>query len=584
MRASVKTDNRGIAARPPQPQDYQDIAAHEEYLMTTETFAQFDLQPQLLQTVTELGYTEPTAIQKATIPVLLTGRDLIGQAQTGTGKTAAFGLPLLQRITARNQGVQALVLTPTRELAIQVAEAIRSYGQHLEITVLAVYGGQSYQQQIRSLRQGVDVLVATPGRLLDLTRQGNLALGSVRSVVLDEADEMLSMGFVEDIEQILEQIPPQRQTMLFSATISKRVLGLSARYLREPEMVSITPKQLTGNSIKQRYYLVNQQEKIAALSRLFEMETLESAIIFVRTRLGTGELANQLTARGFAAEALNGDLSQDARIQVLNRYRNGQVRVLVATDVAARGLDIDDISHVFNFDLPDDPEVYVHRVGRTGRAGREGVAISLLTPKDRWQLRRIEDYTRFKLERAELPTIQQIENHRQALLMEQLEVWIRRGRCRREREMVDLLVQTGQDPLDVAAAAMKLARNDEKKRPIDPITPIKEELSRQRDRKNDRFGRRGQVGAGPGARRGGGDRDQDMVTLTLDIGRTDGISVNHVVATIAHYSGINAGKLGKIRLDSHQTTVDVPEPLVGQILAKNGAYRIGRRSVTMQRS
>jgi ATP-dependent RNA helicase DeaD len=573
-----------MAARPPQPQDYQDMTAHEEYPMTIEMFDHFNLRPQLLRTITELGYSEPTAIQKAAIPALLAGRDLIGQAQTGTGKTAAFALPLLQRITARNQGVQGLVLAPTRELAIQVADAIHSYGRELGIAVLAVYGGQSYQQQIRSLRQGVDVLVATPGRLLDLVRQGTLSLATVQAVVLDEADEMLSMGFVEDIEQILEQTPSQRQTMLFSATISRRVLELSGRYLRDPEMVTITPRQLTGITIKQRYYLVNQQDKIAALTRLFEMETIESAIIFVRTRIGTGELANQLTARGFAAEALNGDLSQDARIQVLNRYRNGQVRVLVATDVAARGLDIDDISHVFNFDLPDDPEVYVHRIGRTGRAGREGIAISLLTPKDRWQLRRIEDYTRFKLERAELPTIQQIEHHRQALLMEQLEVWIRRGRCRREREMVDLLVQTGNDPLDVAAAAMKLARNDEKKRPIDPITPIKEELFRQRERKSDRFSRRGPQGAGPGARRGGDrDRDQDMVTLLLDIGRTDGISVNHVVAAIAHYSGINAGRLGKIRLESQQTTVDVPEPLVGQLLAKNGAYRIGRRTVTLQR-
>lgn len=551
--------------------------------MTTETFAQFDLQPKLLQAITELGYAEPTHIQQTAIPMLLAGRDLIGQAQTGTGKTAAFGLPLLQHITSRNQGVQALVLAPTRELAIQVADAIQSYGQQMGVSVLAVYGGQSYQQQLRSLRQGVDVLVATPGRLLDLIRQGSLALGTVRSVVLDEADEMLSMGFVEDIEQILEQVPSERQTMLFSATISKRVLELSARYLRNPEMVTITPKQLTGNTIKQRHYLVNQQDKISALTRLFEMETIDSAIIFVRTRVGTGELANQLTSRGFAAEPLNGDLSQDARIQVLNRYRNGQVRVLVATDVAARGLDIDDISHVFNFDLPDDPEVYVHRVGRTGRAGREGTAISLVTPKDRWQLRRIEDYTRFKLERAELPTIQQIENHRQALLIEQMEVWIRRGRCRREREMVDLLAQTGHDPLDIAAAAMKLARNDERKRPIDPITPIKEELFRQRDRKPDRLGRRGQPGAVPANRRGT-TRDKDMVALKLDIGRVDGISVNHVVAAIAHYSNIDAGQLGKIRLESNHTTVDVPEALVGQLLAKNGAYRIGRRSVNVQRA
>jgi ATP-dependent RNA helicase DeaD len=553
--------------------------------MTTETFAQFGLHPDLVQTITELGFTDPTAIQQAAIPLLLAGRDLIGQAQTGTGKTAAFGLPLLQRVVPRQKGVQALVLAPTRELAIQVADAIQRYGQGLGITVLAVYGGQSYQQQLRSLRQGVEVIVGTPGRLLDLTNSGSLDLSGVQTVVLDEADEMLSMGFVEDIELILDRIPTERQTMLFSATISKRVQGLSARYLRQPETVSITPKQLTGATIEQRYYLVNQQDKIAALTRLFEMETIDSALIFVRTRLGTGELANQLTSRGFAAEPLNGDLSQDARIQVLTRYRNGQVKVLVATDVAARGLDIDDISHVFNFDLPDDPEVYVHRVGRTGRAGREGIAISLLSPKDRWQLRRIEDYTRFKLNKAELPTIQQIENHRQALLMEQLEVWIKRGRCRREREVVDMLVLTGHTPEDIAAAALKLARGDEKKRPIDPITPIKEEQFNPRDRKNDRFPRRtGQAGPGGQGARRGGDRDKDMVSLKLDAGRADGISVNHVVAALAHYSGIAANQLGKIRLDANHTLVDVPEQMVGRLLSKNGAYRIGRRTVNLERA
>jgi len=553
--------------------------------MTTETFADFGLHPDLVQTITELGFTDPTPIQQAAIPLLLAGRDLIGQAQTGTGKTAAFGLPLLQRVTPRQKGVQALVLAPTRELAIQVAEAIQRYGHGRGISVLAVYGGQSYQLQLRSLRQGVEVIVGTPGRLLDLTNQGSLDLSTVQTVVLDEADEMLSMGFVEDIELILDRIPTERQTMLFSATISKRVQGLSARYLRDPETVSITPKQLTGATIEQRYYLVNQQDKVNALTRLFEMETIDSALIFVRTRLGTGELANQLTSRGFAAEPLNGDLSQDARIQVLTRYRNGQVKVLVATDVAARGLDIDDISHVFNFDLPDDPEVYVHRVGRTGRAGREGIAISLLTPKDRWQLRRIEDYTRFKLNKAELPTIQQIENHRQSLLMEQLEVWIKRGRCRREREVVDMLVLTGHTPEDIAAAALKLARGDEKKRPIDPITPIKEEHFNPRDRKNERFPRRtGPAGpGGPGGRRGG-DRDKDMVPLKLDVGRADGVAVNHVVAALAHYSGIAANQLGKIRLDANHTLVDVPEQMVGRLLSKNGAYRIGRRTVNLERA
>ncbi len=424
--------------------------------------------------------------------------------------------------------------------------------------------------------------MGTPGRLLDLMEQGNLDLGGVRTVVLDEADEMLSMGFVEDIESILDRIPPERQTLLFSATISRRVLGLSKRYLRDPETVSVTPEQLTGASIEQRYYLVNPQDKVAALTRLIEMETIDSALVFARTRLGTGELANQLSTRGYAAEALNGDLSQDARIQVLNRFRAGQVKVLVATDVAARGLDIDDISHVFNFDLPDDPEVYVHRVGRTGRAGREGVAITLLSPRERFLLRRIEEYTRFRMTRAELPTIQQIENHRQALILEQLEVWIRRGRCRREREMVDLLMETGHPPEDIAAAALKLARGEEKKRPIEPVTPIKEEQLRTQQRKNERPVRRTGREAAPTGRRGG-ERDRDMVAVRLDVGRDDGIGINHVVASLSHYSGISGSQLGKIRLEANSTLVDVPEALVARLMAKNGAYRIGRRTLNLER-
>ena len=550
--------------------------------MTTPAFDQFGLNAELVQTAAELGFTAPTPIQQAVIPPIVAGRDVIGQAQTGTGKTAAYGLPLLHRLDRQHRGVQALVLAPTRELAIQVAAALQQYGRGLGTNVLALYGGQSYQQQLRSLRERVEVVVGTPGRLLDLMEQGHLDLGGVRAVVLDEADEMLSMGFVEDIESILDRIPPERQTLLFSATISRRVLGLSKRYLRDPQTVSVTPEQLTGASIEQRYYLVNPQDKVAALTRLIEMETIDSALVFARTRLGTGELANQLSTRGYAAEALNGDLSQDARIQVLNRFRAGQVKVLVATDVAARGLDIDDISHVFNFDLPDDPEVYVHRVGRTGRAGREGVAITLLSPRERFLLRRIEEYTRFRMTRAELPTIQQIENHRQALILEQLEVWIRRGRCRREREMVDLLMETGHAPEDIAAAALKLARGEEKKRPIEPVTPIKEEQLRTQQRKNERPVRRTGREAAPTGRRGG-ERDRDMVAVRLDVGRDDGIGINHVVASLSHYSGISGSQLGKIRLEATSTLVDVPESLVARLMAKNGAYRIGRRTLNLER-
>ncbi len=353
--------------------------------MTTE-FSLLNLRPQLVQAVVELGYTEPTPIQSGVIPVMLAGHDVIGQAQTGTGKTAAFALPLLHNLNSEQTQVQALVLTPTRELALQVAEAIQGYGRLQGVRVLAIYGGQQYGRQIGQLKRGVDVVVGTPGRLLDLIQQKKLDLSQIKTVVLDEADEMLSMGFIEDIEAILEQTPAQRQTALFSATLPPEIRRLADRYLREPQNITIQRPQLTVATITQRYYLVNETDKLAALTRLFEVEPVTSALIFARTRAGTGELANELSVRGFPAEALNGDLSQDAREQVLNRFRNNQIKVLVATDVAARGLDIDDISHVFNFDLPLDSEIYVHRVGRTGRAGKTGVAITLLTPSERWRL------------------------------------------------------------------------------------------------------------------------------------------------------------------------------------------------------
>ena len=546
-------------------------------------YSELQCSEAIRKAVERMGFAEMTEIQEKTIPVMLAGHDVIAKAPTGTGKTCAFGIPVAEHIQPENKYPQAVIMAPTRELAQQIAEELSNLTYFMpEVQVACVYGGANMEKQAKRLAEGCQIVVATPGRLMDHYKHHSIDISHVTQIVLDEADEMLSMGFVEDIESILDRIPPERQTLLFSATISRRVLGLSKRYLRDPETVSVTPEQLTGASIEQRYYLVNPQDKVAALTRLIEMETIDSALVFARTRLGTGELANQLSTRGYAAEALNGDLSQDARIQVLNRFRAGQVKVLVATDVAARGLDIDDISHVFNFDLPDDPEVYVHRVGRTGRAGREGVAITLLSPRERWMLRRIEEYTRFRMTRAELPTIQQIENHRQAIILEQLEVWIRRGRCRREREMVDLLMETGHAPEDIAAAALKLARGEEKKRPIEPVTPIKEEQLRTQQRKNERPVRRTGREAAPTGRRGG-ERDRDMVAVRLDVGRDDGIGINHVVASLSHYSGISGSQLGKIRLEATSTLVDVPESLVARLMAKNGAYRIGRRTLNLER-
>ncbi|HRW48244.1 MAG TPA: DEAD/DEAH box helicase, partial [Caldilinea sp.] len=353
--------------------------------MTT-AFSHLGLHPELVQAVEALGFTTPTPIQSAMIPVMLEGHDVIGQAQTGTGKTAAFALPILHRLEPGGRAVQSLVLVPTRELAVQVAKAMHDFGRERGIRVLPVYGGEPYGRQISRLNKGVDVVVGTPGRLLDLIQREALDLSEVETVVLDEADEMLSMGFIEDIESILSATPAERQTALLSATVPPEIRRLADRYLRQPQSVAIEREQVTVSAIEQRHYLVYETDKLAALTRLFEVEPITSALIFVRTRAGTGELAAELSTRGFPAEALSGELEQEERERVMNRFRRNLIKVLVATDVAARGLDIDHISHVFNFDLPEDPEVYVHRIGRTGRAGKSGTALSLVTPNERWRL------------------------------------------------------------------------------------------------------------------------------------------------------------------------------------------------------
>jgi len=547
--------------------------------MTTEDFSQLNLRPQLVQVVAELGYTAPTPIQSAIIPVMLAGQDVIGQSQTGTGKTAAFALPILNNLEPGKKHVQCLVLTPTRELAMQVANAMYEYGRGLGTQVLPVYGGQPYSRQIGRLKKGVEVVVGTPGRLLDLIQQKALDLSGVQFVVLDEADEMLSMGFIEDIEAILGEIPASRQTALFSATLPQEIRRLADRYMHDPHSFTIGPKQLTVATVEQRYYLVNEADKLAALTRLFEVENITSALIFARTKLGTGDLANELTVRGFPAEALHGDLSQEARERVLGRFRHNQIKVLVATDVAARGLDIDDISHVFNFDLPEDEEVYVHRIGRTGRAGKTGIAISLLTPREQWRLRKIEAYTKQSLTKATLPTVADIEAYREAQLMEQLTVWLRRGRCRRERELIAGLVEAGQDLMDIAAVALKMARAEEKQRPIAPVSEIQADRPAKIRRLEKRSSRDVSANYEPGSRRS---HEEGMVRLILSTGKANGIRVNHVVSTLAYHADIPGDSIGKIRIQEQNTFVDVPEKFVGQVLAQT--YRIGKQRITAERA
>ena len=553
--------------------------------MTTE-FDSFGLQPQLVQALVERGYTEPTPIQAGMIPLMLTGADVIGQAQTGTGKTAAFALPILQNLEPDQKLPQALVLAPTRELAMQVADAFYQYGKHLGARVLAVYGGAPYGRQITRLNKGVDVVVATPGRLLDLLKRNAINLRLVTTVVLDEADEMLKMGFIEDVETILAETPDTRHTALFSATLPGPIRRLADKYMNDPQSVTIQREQITAEMIEQRCYLVNKRDKLTALTRLFEVEDITSALIFARTRVGTGELANELTVRGFPAETLNGDLSQEARERTLRRFRNNQIKVLVATDVAARGLDIDDISHVFNYDLPDDPEVYVHRVGRTGRAGKTGLAISLVTPSEKRKISGVERFTNQKFTYLPLPTDEDIKQKRENELLEKLNVWLNRDRYKRELELVTALVEAGQDPLKIAAAALKMARADEKQRPIDPVSEVKkpERKPRKFDRGSKRkFDRKDHRGQRPD-RRSKVSHEQDMVRVSMSMGRADGIRPADVVGTIAYHADIPGNTIGKIFIENNHTFVDVPESLVNKVLSKSVNYKFRRQSVTVEKA
>ena len=562
--------------------------------MTTE-FAQFELQPELLQAVAEAGFEAPMPIQSAVIPVMLAGQDVIGQAQTGSGKTAAYALPMLQNLLPGPNQIQGLVLVPTRELALQVAEVFNSFGRALKARVLAVYGGQSYGLQIPALRRGVDIVVGTPGRILDLMEREELRLEGVRTVVLDEADEMLSMGFIEDIETILAATPAERQTTLFSATMPPEIRRLAEKFQKNPQSLSVRSEQMTVATVEQRYYMVHNADKLAALTRLFEVEDVSGALVFVRTRAETGDLASELTNRGFAAEALNGDLSQDARERTLARFRQKKISVLVATDVAARGLDIEDLSHVFNIGLPDDIEVYVHRIGRTGRAGKSGIAISIIAPSERRALRQIEAFARVKIARAELPTEEDIRRGREEKLMGQVAVWLKRGRCLHERELIEALVAEGHDPIAVAAAALKIARAEEKQRPIAPVSEVVE-LPRERA-----YGR----GERPMGRNGRPDRDDNaprpnrygnhppvgaavshepgMVRLSLGLGREHGIRVNDIVGAIAAHADIPGKAIGKISIGDQRSLVDVPEEFVAQVLNKTARATFHRQPLDLQR-
>jgi ATP-dependent RNA helicase DeaD len=529
------------------------------------SFESLGLSEPTLRAISDLGYEEPTPIQARTITRMLSGDDVIAQAQTGTGKTAAFALPIIERIDSAARVPQALVMTPTRELAVQVAEAVHSYGKYHDVAVLPVYGGQPIERQLGALRRGVHIVVGTPGRLLDHIQRGTLKLDQIRTVVLDEADEMLDMGFVEDIEAILKETPEDRQTALFSATIPRPIADLARRYMHEPQRITVAAEQMTVPNIRQVYYEVGGRDKFEVLARVLDFEMPPSAIIFCRTKSEVDSLGERLIARAFPAETLHGDLSQAQRDRVMARFKSGQAELLVATDVAARGLDIEHVSHVINYDIPLDPEVYVHRVGRTGRAGRSGCAVTLVTPRERRLLKTIERVTGAEIKRLRLPTIADVVARRRESFKETLRETLSGGGLEPYQIMAE---QLGDEysPTDLAAAAFKLLLDQSLIETEDTLAaqePSEEDraaLARRpgrfedaRPRDND--GRRGE-GRWRNEREFGPERG--MTRLYIDVGRDDGVRPGDIVGAIANEAGIPGRAIGAIELFDRFALVDVP--------------------------
>jgi len=535
------------------------------------TFEQLGLKEPLARVLAELGYEAPTPIQERTIPVLLSGRDLIGQAQTGTGKTAAFALPILEHLDLNLRQTQALILAPTRELAMQVAEAIHTYAKHLTgVTVLPVYGGAPIVMQMKHLARGALIVVGTPGRLIDHLDRGTLKLDSVRMVVLDEADEMLKMGFLEDVERILSEIPKPRQVALFSATMPAEVTRVAERHLTSPVRVELERKGVSELAIEQRFVNLSEGQKLDALTTMLELEESDAVLIFRRTKTGAAELSEKLEARGFAAVAMHGDMNQTMRENVIRRLRLGQIEIVVATDVAARGLDVEQISHVINYDIPYDVEAYVHRIGRTGRAGRSGIATLFVTPKERRMMREIERFTGAAIKPMRMPSPSDVATKRINVFKDSLRKTITEGDLDLYVNLIQQVAEEGPyDVSDVAAAAAKIATAERSLEvlPQQIVAPKVREFSDDRPRSP-----RSQGPADDGPR----------VRLSMAVGKREGIRPADVVGSIANEADVPGKDIGPIDIREEITYVTVPEKFVKVILAKVGRSKFRGRSVNLK--
>ena len=537
-----------------------------------EAFAALGLDARILSALSALGYEEPTPIQQQTIPPLIEGRDLLGQAATGTGKTAAFALPIVQRILneGRGAGPVALVLVPTRELAMQVAEAMHRYGKGMGLRVLPVYGGQPIGRQLHAMRAGVDVVVATPGRALDHLRRRSLDLSSLKVIVLDEADEMLDMGFAEDIEAVMKQAPAERQTVLFSATMPARIEAIAKRNQRNPVRITIAKAQAkAGESpkVRQQAYLLTRSAKMQALGRILDLESPAAALVFCRTRLEVDELTETLNAQGYKSEALHGGMTQEQRDKVMKRLRSGAAELLVATDVAARGLDIERLTHVINYDLPNAPEAYVHRIGRVGRAGREGVAITLVEPREHHLLRNIERLTKHKIDIAKVPTVADLRSRRLELTRATLREAILADDSEHYRVVVDALSDEF-DMVQIAMAAVKLchqatvgdAENEGGAAEAAPAAP------KERARSPYEVG-------------GGG----DMTRIFVGAGRNAGVRPQDLVGAIANEAGVSGSLIGAIEITDRFSIVEVPEQVANQVMKALGKTTLRGKKVQVRR-
>jgi ATP-dependent RNA helicase DeaD len=539
------------------------------------TFSDLNIPAPILKALKELGYETPSPIQAATIPLLMEGRDVLGQAQTGTGKTAAFALPVLSQIDTKLTAPQALVLAPTRELAIQVAEAFQSYAAHIKnFHVLPIYGGQSYGPQLSALRRGVHVVVGTPGRVIDHIEKGSLDLSQLKTLILDEADEMLRMGFIDDVEQILQKTPATRQTTLFSATMPPAIKRIAKTYLRDPSEVTVAAKTGTAENITQRYWLVAGMQKLEALTRILEAEPFDGMIIFARTKLGTEELATKLQARGFAAAAINGDMAQQQRERTIEQLKNGRIDILVATDVAARGLDVERLSHVINYDVPSDPESYTHRIGRTGRAGRSGDAILFITPRERGLLKAIERATRQPVAPLTLPTVKAVNDVRIARFKEQIAVTLEAGGLDVFRSLVEEYEREQNVPaVDIAAALAKLARGEvplllEKPDREAKPAPAWEERPTRAPRADGPAAAPSFRSDAPPLRKERVMRppEEGMGTYRIEVGHQHGVKPGNIVGAIANEAGIESRHIGRIEIYDDYSTLDLPADLPPDLL------------------